>query len=659
MKITKSHLNISHAVSFGVLYLLVSCCLSSVIFAEEDSEIAIVEEPITDFDRQHWSFSPLVRPEAPAVKNTEWGKTSIDAFILAKLESKGLTPAAEANRTTLVRRLHFDLIGLPPSIKTIEKFVNDTRPDAYERLIDYLLNTPLYGERWGQHWLDLARFAETDGYEHDHVRPNAWRYRDWVIKALNSDMPYDEFVRLQLAGDVIAPHDDDAITATAFCLSGADMPDINSQEERKHVLLNEMTSTIGSVFMGLQLGCAQCHDHKYDTISIGDFYRTRAFFDTAVTVTRNKSVAILKTEEKPSSKSHVMIRGSWERPGPEIESGYLRVVNAGEFQPKSENSGIRRYEFATWLTRPDHPLTSRVIVNRIWQHHFGRGLSDTPSDFGVMGELPSHPELLDWLATELIAGNWKMKQLHKKIVMSAVYMQDSKSKEDNASSDSWSKSLQEDPEARWLSRFPRQRLNAEVIRDAMLAVSGTLSYKRGGKGVMPPLSKELTSTLLKNQWKTSPDTEDHHRRSIYIFARRNMRYPLFDVFDRPDANASCAIRNRSTTAPQALLMLNSVNSLKTAQALAGLVWRQSSEDANLQVQLVFRRALGRFPTEKELATAMDFLASQSEKLTSEARDITQLALPLNAGEIEDNHKAAALTDLCLAILNTSEFIYID
>ena len=637
--IIKNHLITSQIISYGVLCLLVSCSLATDILAEEDSKATITEEPITDFDRQHWSFSPLVRPDVPEVKNTDLVKSSIDAFILAKLEANDLTPAAEANRTTLVRRLHFDLVGLPPSIKTVDKFVNDTQPDAYERLVDYLLSSPLYGERWGQHWLDLARFAETDGYEHDHVRPDAWRYRDWVIKAINNDMPYDEFVRLQLAGDVIEPGNKDAITATAFCLSGADMPDINLQEERKHVLLNEITSTIGSVFMGLQLGCAQCHDHKYDTISIGDFYRTRAFFDSAVTVTRNKSVALLKTEEKPIN-SHVMIRGSWERPGPEIESGYLRVVNAEEDQPLSENAGVRRYEFAKWLTRPDHPLTARVIVNRIWQHHFGKGLSDTPSDFGVMGELPSHPELLDWLATELVADNWKMKQLHKKIVMSAVYMQD-------------------DPEARLLSRFPRQRLDAEVIRDSMLAVSGTLSYKRGGKGVMPPLSKELTSTLLTNQWKTSPNIDDHNRRSIYIFARRNMRYPLFDVFDRPDANASCSQRNRSTTAPQALLLLNSVNSLKTAQALAGIVWIQSSGNVNLQVQLVFRQALGRYPTDVESAQAVDFLTTQSEKLKTEARDSIQLALPVNVEEDEGKYQAAALTDLCLAILNTNEFIYID
>ncbi|MGY8770708.1 MAG: DUF1549 and DUF1553 domain-containing protein [Pirellulales bacterium] len=656
--IIKNHLITSQIISYGVLCLLVSCSLATDILAEEDSKATITEEPITDFDRQHWSFSPLVRPDVPEVKNTDLVKSSIDAFILAKLEANDLTPAAEANRTTLVRRLHFDLVGLPPSIKTVDKFVNDTQPDAYERLVDYLLSSPLYGERWGQHWLDLARFAETDGYEHDHVRPDAWRYRDWVIKAINNDMPYDEFVRLQLAGDVIEPGNKDAITATAFCLSGADMPDINLQEERKHVLLNEITSTIGSVFMGLQLGCAQCHDHKYDTISIGDFYRTRAFFDSAVTVTRNKSVALLKTEEKPIN-SHVMIRGSWERPGPEIESGYLRVVNAEEDQPLSENAGVRRYEFAKWLTRPDHPLTARVIVNRIWQHHFGKGLSDTPSDFGVMGELPSHPELLDWLATELVADNWKMKQLHKKIVMSAVYMQDSKTAAENSDSKAWSKSLQEDPEARLLSRFPRQRLDAEVIRDSMLAVSGTLSYKRGGKGVMPPLSKELTSTLLTNQWKTSPNIDDHNRRSIYIFARRNMRYPLFDVFDRPDANASCSQRNRSTTAPQALLLLNSVNSLKTAQALAGIVWIQSSGNVNLQVQLVFRQALGRYPTDVESAQAVDFLTTQSEKLKTEARDSIQLALPVNVEEDEGKYQAAALTDLCLAILNTNEFIYID
>jgi hypothetical protein len=257
----------------------------------------------------------------------------------------------------------------------------------------------------------LARFAETDGFEHDKIRPTAWKYRDWVIGALNEDLPFDRFVSLQLAGDVIRPNDADASIATAFCLSGPDMPDINSQEERKHVLMNEVTSTVGAVFLSLQIGCAQCHDHKYDAISQADFYRLRAFFDPAVRLDRNKSLTTLDHNADPDAKSHLYHRGDWRRAGPVVQAAFPRIANRAETAVVDKSPGDRRVELARWLTDPSQPLTSRSIVNRIWQHHFGRGLSSTPSDFGVMGEEPTHPELLDHLASRLIRKGWSLKDL--------------------------------------------------------------------------------------------------------------------------------------------------------------------------------------------------------------------------------------------------------
>ncbi|WP_299464760.1 DUF1549 and DUF1553 domain-containing protein [uncultured Gimesia sp.] len=641
--------------------LITFCCMlccTVTTFAHE--RFKLMEEPITKSDREHWSFQPIQRPELPIVKNTKWSRTPVDRFILATLESKDLQPAHEAERTTLIRRLYFDVTGLPPTPEEIDRFLADDSADAYERLVDRLLTSQHYGERWAQHWLDLARFAETDGYEHDKLRPDAWKYRDWVIKALNADMPYDQFVRWQLAGDVIAPENPEAKTATAFCLSGPDMPDINSQEERKHTLLNEMTSTIGSVFMALQMGCAQCHDHKYDPISTIDFYRMRAFFDPAVKLARNQSVTMLASAGTAGTPSHVMLRGDWRQPGPKVQPAFLRVANLKELNVDAKDTKQQRLEFARWLTQAEHPLTSRVIVNRIWQHHFGRGLSASPSDFGTMGELPTHPELLDWLSAELIASGWKQKSLHRLILTSSVYRQAGRPAVDSAQNIiEWKKSLKVDPDGALLSRFPRQRLDAEVIRDAMLAISGKLSDQTGGRGVMPPLPRELRATLLKDQWKTSANVDDHYRRSIYVFARRNLRYPLFDVFDRPDANSSCSRRGNSTTAPQSLLMLNSESSLKCAQELAGFIWDKFGSDSDRQVTLLFRRALGRYPTQIEQTELTAFLKSQRRLLSSEKRPASQLLLPLTDAKIKDPYAGAALTDLCLAILNTSEFIYVD
>jgi hypothetical protein len=631
-------------------------------FAEEDT---ITESPIAAYERDHWAYRTLVRPSLPAVKDVAWSRGAIDRFILADLEERNLQPQPPAGRVTLIRRLYFDLLGLPPSPQDVDAFLADDSPDAYERLVDRLLASHHYGERWAQHWLDLARFAETDGFEHDKVRQQAWRYRDWVIDALNADMPYDRFIQLQIAGDQLRPGDEAASVATAFCLSGPDMPDINSQVERKHNVLNELTATVGSSLLGLQFGCAQCHDHKYDPISQADFYRLRAVFDSAVELKKNVSLTVLKEMDKPP-ESHLMLRGDWQRPGPVVEPAYPRIANPSGDRLLSDaerlrDEGVtnpRRLALARWLTRGDHPLVTRVIANRIWQHHFGEGLSRTPSDFGVMGDSPTSEELLDWLATEVVRRQWSLKAMHRLIVTSATYRQASRAT-DKQSQQELAVALESDPSNYRLTRFPRRRLSGEEIRDAMLAAAGVLNTEAHGPGVMPPLPPELKETLLNGQWRVDPDASQHDRRSVYVFARRNLRYPLFDVFDRPDANASCPRRSRSTTATQSLTMINSELTLHCARRLAGYVLRHAEPSAKSRIRLAYRRTLTREPTTDELQLAREFLTAQTTTINDEGRGASKLALAEPIAEGISPAESAAFVDLCLALLNTSEFVYVD
>jgi hypothetical protein len=631
----------------------------------------ISESAITTQDRAHWAFQPIVRRALPSVQNQKpKTQNQIDQFILAKLETKNVDLAPLAARLTLLRRLSFDLLGLPPTPEQQTAFLADQSPDAYERLVDRLLASPAFGERYGQYWLDLTRFAETDGYEHDKVRPNAWRYRDWVISALNSDLPYDEFIRHQLAGDENrdgdAPAEPSASDpkskvqnpklnspssgqiASMFCLSGPDMPDINDQLERRHSLMNEMTATVGAVFLGLQFGCAQCHNHKYDPLSQADFYRLRAVFEPSVPALKRDVPVSVLAEQKDALPARFWVRGDHRRPGLEVHAAFPRIADSALRTP---HFAFARADLATWLTDSSNPLPSRVIANRLWQWHFGRGLCLTPSDFGVMGGPVTHPELLDWLATDLREHDWSLKRLHREIVSSATYV--------SASTPSSSLRTPHSDESEDLyAYFPRQRLSAEAIRDAMLASAGLLTSERGGPGVMPPLPDELLGTLLKGQWTTSKRQADHFKRSIYVFARRNLRYPIFEAFDRPDGNATCPIRNRSTIAPQSLLLFNSEFSLLAAQHLAGRVLAAAPTQSE-QVRRLYEIALSRNATAKESATLETFLADQRTRLAAEARPRDQLALPINCDESADAYAAAALVDACLALLNTSEFMYVD
>lgn len=640
--------------------------------------IAKAEKPLTETDRSHWAFLPPVRPVPPAVsagsnlsvqpsapavpeKPQPPLLTEIDRFLLARLAQEGLAFAPEADRRTLIRRLALDLTGLPPEPAETEAFVRDADPQAYEKLVDRLLASPAYGERQAQHWLDVARFAESDGFELDVIRPEAWRYRDWVIQALNADLPYDRFLQLQLAADEIAPDDSGAQAATGFLMAGPDMPDINLPEERRHQFLNSMTAEVGEACLGLTLGCAQCHDHKTDPVSTDDFYRLRAIFANTV-VKPERDIQLGMTVRETGSAvagEFVRIRGDFRRPGTGAEPAFPRILNPEKATvPPAEataKSSMRRAAFARWLTRPDHPLTARVMVNRLWQQHFGRGLVASPGDFGRTGSPPSNPALLDWLAVEFPARGWSLKAMHRLLVTSRAYRQASRGE-----GPGWTAALERDPACELLSRMPRRRLEGEAIRDSFLSAAGLLNRTSGGPGVRPPLPPEITSTLLHKQWEVTPDKSAWNRRSIYLFARRNLRFPLFEVFDRPDSNTACSRRSESTTAIQSLALLNSAFSLETAQALAARVinavpgpdpsgsgnpTETEPESINrTRIALLHQLLYARPPRdESEITPALNFLRQNTDGASNSS--------PISAEE--------RLMQYCLALLNTNEAITAD
>ena len=588
----------------------------------------VYSEPLLNADQlSHWSLQPLRQTSPPQVQRDELIRTPLDRFVQARLEQRGLSLQPPASPRELTRRASLVLTGLLPE-RTWES--GAFAQDGFQELVRQLLSQTAYGERWAQHWLDLARFAETDGYEHDKVREDAWKYRDWVITALNDDLPYDRFIRLQIAGDLLSDNPADAI-ATHFCLAGPDMPDINLQDERRHTLLNEMTSTVGEVVLGLQLACAQCHDHKYDPISTADFYRLRGVFEPAVVVKKNVSVSMLDRDQNGDKLNRIMLRGDFRSPGPALHPAPPRCVQWDE-SAASVQTDFDRRTLASWLTSADNPLTARVIVNRVWQQHFGRGICEAASDFGVMGVDPTHPELLDWLAGWFIENGWSLKKLHAMLLDSAVWQQRSHLA-DEASSDEqalWERALQQDPDVRWLSRFPRQRMEGEVVRDVLLQISGQLNRQAGGPGVRPPLPAEIRATLLRNQWDVTEETSQHVRRSIYVFARRNLRYPIFEAFDRPAANLSCSRRSVSTTAPQSLYLLNSDFSGQISRQLAEQV--RGRDGASDQVREAFLTILQREPLPQEQVDAVTFLQQSGD---------------------------GGLASLCLVLINTSEFIYVD
>lgn len=588
----------------------------------------------------HWAYRGVEVVEPPAHHGVDH---AIDRFIDAGLKEAGLESAPVAGRVVLLRRLCFDLTGLGPTVEQTDRFLNDAGETAYEDLVDRLLGSQAYGERFAQHWLDLARFAETDGYEHDKTRAQAWRYRDWVIDAFNRDMPFDEFVRLQIAGDELRPGDAGAEIATGFLLSGPDMPDINLMAERRQMALNEITQNVGAVLLASQIGCAQCHDHRTDPISQAEYYAFQAYFAGAVTLVKNKPLGHRVVEiNRKAPGTFVLHRGDFRKPGDEVGPGvpgaFGLVEDGGELLSGAATSSGRRARLAQWLTRGDHPLVGRVMVNRLWQHLFGVGLVESSSDFGLMTEEPRQLALLDWLAGEWVKAGWSMKGMVRLMVTSGVYRRASgpvdgawSKKESAKAKKVFAKLVADDAGNVLLGRMNRKRMEGEAIRDSMLEAGGMLSERRGGPGVRPPLPAEVLATIHKGHWVVSKDEEDHRRRSVYLFTRRNLRYPLFEVFDRPDANTSCGRRQQSTTAPQALTLFNSVFSTQMARAVATRS-AKGGEDLRDRVTGCYRLILGRVPTEMEMERAVAFAEGDTE---------------------------VGLGDLCLALFNSNAFVYVD
>jgi len=672
-----------------------------------------------------------------------------------------------------LRRVTYDLTGLPPTLQELDDFLADDRPDAYGRVVDRLLASPHFGERWAQHWLDVVRYAETNGYESDGERPYAWRYRDYVVKAFNDDKPYDCFLTEQLAGDLLAGE------AARKGVAGADRPEATEliaagfnrcgpvHETSGNVdaamlrqeLLTEMTNGVGAAFLGLTVGCCRCHDHKFDPLPQTDYYRLQAFFSAAqpkeidlstaaeraeydrrqhemeakiaplkkqvedieapvrgrlsaakkskletpyrdalaseadkrtpeqkklaeqagvlVKVAWDEIVDALPTAERarraalreqihaleaqrpaPPAQawtlaengsplfSHVLKRGSLNQKGARVAPGFPRILDPDAKNPPDGAPALNRLDLARWLTRPDHPLTARVIVNRLWQYHFGRGLVATPDDFGAHGEAPTHPELLDWLAVELVEHGWSLKHLHRLMVMSGAYQQDS------AATDAAGKRI--DPDNHLLWRMNRRRLDADGLRDGVLAVAGTLNPAVGGPMVRTPLEPEVYDLIFSEGepdglWPVTPDVRQHARRSLYLFTKRNLRLPLLEVFDQPDTLSPCPVRAVSTFAPQALVLLNGPFLQAQSKAFAARVLHEAGVDDAARVDRAYRLALCRPPRESERRAALDFLAGQTELLR--ARQPVGATDPVGPA-------AAAFADFCLAMLNRNEFVYV-
>jgi hypothetical protein len=721
---------------------------------------------------QHWAFQPVRRPAVPAVGRTAWVRAPLDAFVLARLEEKGIEPAPPADRRTLLRRVYLDLVGLPPTPAEQQAFLADDSPTALARVVDDLLSRPQYGERWARHWLDVARFAETNGYERDGAKPHSWRYRDYVIDAFNRDKPYDRFVMEQIAGDELPDTSAETQIATTFLRLGTWDDEPAEPTRDRYDQLDDVLGTTATAFLGVTLRCARCHDHKFEPFPQVDYYRMLAVFeplkrpqlgrmdldravgnpaelarereqtkkadaeadalkeqiDALKTTLRDRLLAGTdkktslppeavaafqaeagsrtsvqkelvkrfagKLEEEVRSSAtaeekgrleelerrlaavnagrpkdrprayiwyedsakapptYVLQRGDPARHKQEVTPG-LPAVLVGQQpeppQPLARSTG-RRLWLARWLTRPDNPLTARVIVNRVWQAHFGRGLVRTANDFGVMGEPPTHPELLDWLAAEFMAKGWSIKELHRSIILSSTY-QMSSSTEDRQAGRGLPEAARLDPSGAMLSRWRQRRLEAEAVRDSILAVSGRLNPQTGGPGMYPDLPRAVLEGQSRpgEGWGKS-DERQQARRSIYIYVKRALAVPELEVLDSPDTTSSCEQRIVSTIAPQALTFLNGEFANRQARHFAARLRREAGADAAAQVRLAFELALCRPPRPEEGELALAFLATQQKQIEAD---------PRKAGKPEPEAARKALEALCLVILNMNEFVYVD
>ncbi len=588
--------------------------------------------------RDDWSLRPLSRPAVPRVKNKDWCRTPVDAFVLARLEAEGLEPTPAADRTTLIRRLTYDLTGLPPLPEEVDAFVRDRSPDALERLTDRLLASPHYGEKWGRHWLDLVRYGETNGYERDSAKPFAWRYRDYVISSLNADKPYDRFVREQLAGDEIEPDAPEPLVATGFYRLGIWDDEPADRELARYDALDGVISTAGQVFLGMSINCARCHDHKVDPIPQRDYYRLLAVFHN-VTPSNGKDLKKVKTEagrpidvmsvaERGRADTHVLMRGNPLLRGDKVEPGVPQILGGLSFESAESP---RRRALAEWLTDRRNPRTARVAANRVWQYHFGRGIVPTPNEFGGLGEAATHPELLDWLASELVDGEWRLKRMHRMIALSSAY---------RMSSQGAASGLAHDPSNRWFWRFPMRRLTAEEVRDSILWAAGTLNLKAGGPPVHPPIPQEVMAgqSMPGQGWDLSPAIESA-RRSVFVHVKRSLLVPILATHDAADTDLSCPVRYTTTVPTQALGLLNGSFANEQAAHFAERLRREAPNGLESQIRLALKLTTARNPDEQEVVRDAAFV----KRIVSEGR----------------LDPAGALTQYCLLVLNTNAFLYLD
>lgn len=730
--------------------------------------------------RLPYGWRPIQPPAVPSVKETEWARTPIDAFVLAKIEEKGLKPSPDADRATYIRRATLDVWGLIPAPEDVAAFVDDKSPDAYEKLADRLLASPRYGERQARLWLDLARYADSAGFQVDQTRADMWRYRDYVIKAFNQDKPYSRFIQEQIAGDELAPGDQDVLVATGFLTGYPDNYNSRDLVQRKFQITTDMTDTVGQAILGATVGCARCHDHKTDKFTQKDYYSLQAFFantsevnkitaakgdiereyekqqakwDEATKEIRDKQAALLApirevalkyhkeryltdsrasifkpesewtpldrwinhrlanvssdadiaaylrvvgedkadpayseenaqrwaeykklTEElkkfdklKPTKgsdtytavselghpeapPSFILFGGNHERPLAEVQPAFPAALTDEKpvITPTTASSG-RRTALANWLVSPQNPLTSRVFVNRIWNAYFGKGIVSTVSDFGKAGDKPSNPELLDYLANNFVnAQGWSVKKLHREILLSSVYLQSSSYRED---------AHRVDPENKLLAVFPVKRLEAEQVRDSLLVASGKLEDKIGGPSVFPPVPSNLNAGRL---WEVSKDPKDQNRRSIYIFTRRSVPYPLLASFDMANAQLTHAKRDVTTTPLQALTLFNDDLVFAWSQALAGRVIREAGSDESAELDRLYQILFGRDPDETERSTLLAFLISHEKVIRAKAEGgKLSIAIPIGLKDMQslDPIRAATFVDLVHVVVNSNDFIY--
>lgn len=651
---------------------------------EEVSGVAPVrhgEFQITEHDRAHWAFQPVKRPALPAVRDGGWARNPIDTFVLARLESRGLQPNPPASKRELLRRVYYDVTGLPPTPQEVEAFAADPAPAAYETVVERLLASPHYAEKWGRHWLDLVRFAETNSYERDNPKPNAWRYRDYVIRSFNEDKPYDQFIREQLAGDELpgTPADQgadaaDRIIATGYYRLGIWDDEPTDADQARYDGLDDIVATTGQVFLGLTFDCARCHDHKIDPIPQKDYYRLLAFFHnlnhyrnggptdemrlTADPCGRPMCVP-LAPMPRPEKEDHklkaaapdrvlciteagaqppetfVLLRGNPQARGDKVGPAFPQILGGGatidSTPPPGGRSTGRRLALANWIASPENRLTARVMANRVWQYHFGRGIVRSPNDYGLQGGRPTHPELLDWLATELVARGWSLKHLHRLILTSNTYRMSSRANPEG---------LAADPENDLLWRVDMRRLSAEEIRDSLLAVTGALNRKMYGPGVYVEIPKEVLAGQSRPGygWGKSPP-EEQSRRSIYIHVKRSLLTPILESFDLAETDRSSPVRFSTTPPTQALGMFNGGFLNQQATAFAARVRREAGADASRQVRLALNLALARPPRDEEVRRGLRLMEAL------QARD------GCSADE--------ALRYYCLMVLNLNEFIYLD